>query len=212
MASAIVSIIVIGVLTFIVLVLVGKFALPILQPKLADFLHAPFGPQYTPCVAVSARIDGEMTYRENNLKRIPLNGYFFLKFDVSIRRRGLYWGDKEFDCIIKHEGIGMKAIEYSGENKPSDTFKINVSRYTGKNTIVFRCEREPLENHTSDTLLQITIKVNEKEKSREILNKTIALVFVLEQQPKAESAAAKVSIDGTVTVKIEKQGKNGKPE
>jgi len=200
MASAIVSIIVIGVLTLIPLVLVGMFALPILQPKLADFLHAPFGPKYTPCVAVCARIDGGITYRENNLKRIPLGKDFFLKFDVSIRRRWLYWGDKKFAVTIENkepDKLVMDAIEYSGEKaEPGDTFVIVVSKHTGKNTIVFRCKPPVL----SATLVQVTIKSDDRR--LEPLNKTIALVFVTEPS-KTENTTTKVSIDGTVTVKTE---------
>ncbi|GAB6393622.1 MAG: hypothetical protein MdMp014T_2995 [Treponematales bacterium] len=218
MAANFFAFVIVGVLTLIVLGLVGAFTVKFILPALDDVFCEPIVPKYTPCVAVSARIDGEMTYRETNLKRIPLGKDFFLKFDVSIRRRWLYRGDEKFAVTIENkepDKLVMDAIEYSGEKtEPEDTFVIVVSKHTGKNTIVFRCkspkngtsdEKEEASSTASatDTLFQITIKSDDAR--LEPLNKTIALVFASEQSKtnEAESAAAKVSIDGTVTVKIE---------
>jgi hypothetical protein len=211
----------ISVVLLLILLIVGLFVFTILQPKFVSLFDT-LAPKYIPCVAVSASIDGGITYSEPNLKRIPKGENFFLKFDVSIRRRGLYWGDEKFVFTFENKEPGKlearEPVEYSDKktdstgNNPTegDTFEIFVSRYRGKNTVIYRCK--PPKNCPPDTLFQITIKSDDTK--LEPLNKTIALVFVSEQ-PKvdeAESAAAKVSIDGTVTVKIEKQGKNGKAD
>jgi hypothetical protein len=133
-----------GIALLITLIFVGKFAIAVIQPKLVEFFDTSFLPTYVPSVVVSASIDGGITYTEKNLKQIPQGKVFFLKFYVRIKRRGIYWGDETFNVTVKNNCPGaftMRAIEYSGEKEtPADTFSINVSKRTGRNTIIFRCK------------------------------------------------------------------------
>jgi hypothetical protein len=207
--SAIFSSIATVAVVLIALLFVWAFAVRVLQPIFADIIDTPIAPKYIPCVAVSASLDGGRTYNENNLKRIPQRGVFFLKFDVSIRRRGLYIKDETFNLTFENTGAdkleAIEAVEYSGKkSKLEDTFNftINVSKYTGKNNIIFRCQ--PPTNCIPNTLGQISITSDEKNKL-EPLDRTIALVF--DSNPNAtsssENKSSKVSIQGELEITSE---------
>jgi hypothetical protein len=173
------------------------FALKII-PALSGFLTTYIVPCSTAAVSVSASIDGGITYSETNLKRVPQRKDFFLKFEVSIRRHGLYIKNETFNFTVENTGtnkLTMDAIEYSGEKtSPPDTFKIVVSRCTGKNTVIYRCT--PKDCDTS-TLPQIRIQSTDPKLSS--LDETFALVFV----PESETTA-KISVKGELEVKTEK--------
>jgi hypothetical protein len=214
--------IIVSVVLSIVLLSVGWFVFTIIQPKLV-FLFDTLVPKYIPCVAVSASIDG-ITYSEENLKRIPRTGHFFLKFDVSIKRRGLYWGEKEFDLIVENKKkeqnkLDMQAIEYSckKDDTKQNTFNMIVSRHSGKASIVYSCKLSPTNDNSNnqeqstplapDILLQISKKIEQKKKCLEPLDKTIALISAPGQTSSdgPDITTIEVSIKGELSVKIENQ-------